>query len=381
MNKVKIRVVDKDNRLINYLINNKIYYNSLTINKDNYYLIVDFDNYKRINRLFNTIIISYYGKYKIKNFIYVNRYILISFIIGLLLLYNLSITIFEININTNDKNLYNKVMSELNKNGISIHKKKKSFEEIEKIKNKILKDNDDILEWISIKEYGCTYIIDLTPRIKNKEINNNSKSNIIASKDGIIKHIVVYSGTKLKDENDYVKKGDIIVSGNIIKDDNIIDSVYSSASVYAEVWYLVKIIIPLEYNETYKSKVINRYYLDINGKEYTIIGKYNNDYSNKRVLILDKIYLPFKLYKEEITIYKSNRSIYDFNSAYKEGIRISENKVKNRLKDGEYIISKNTLKKEVKYSKMYLEVFFKVYENIGITSNIDFMGEKNAISN
>ena len=44
--------------------------------------------------------------------------------------------------------------------------------------------------------------------------------------------------------------------------------------------------------------------------------------------------------------------------------------IENSLDDGEYIISKNVLKKGVKSSKMYLEVFFKVYEDIGVTSNI-----------
>ena len=56
-------------------------------------------------------------------------------------------------------------------------------------------------------------------------------------------------------------------------------------------------------------------------------------------------------------------------------LKRSEEKIKNKLSKDEYIISKKVLKKEVNYSKMYVEVFFKVYENIGVTSNIDIIGE------
>ena len=43
--------------------------------------------------------------------------------------------------------------------------------------------------------------------------------------------------------------------------------------------------------------------------------------------------------------------------------------------------SKKVLKKEVKSSKIVLEVFFKVYEEIGETSNIENLGEINGSGN
>ena len=51
------------------------------------------------------------------------------------------------------------------------------------------------------------------------------------------------------------------------------------------------------------------------------------------------------------------------------------NKIKSNLNSDEYIISKKVLKKEVKSSKMEIEVFFKIYKNIGYTSNIEKIGE------
>ena len=52
-----------------------------------------------------------------------------------------------------------------------------------------------------------------------------------------------------------------------------------------------------------------------------------------------------------------------------------------KLNKDEYIISKKVLKKEVNSSKMYVEVFFKVYENIGVTSNIVEKDDLNGVSN
>ena len=55
--------------------------------------------------------------------------------------------------------------------------------------------------------------------------------------------------------------------------------------------------------------------------------------------------------------------------------------IESKLSSEEYIISKKVLKKEVNSSKMYVEVFFKVYENIGVTSNLEKRKEENGKSN
>ncbi len=383
MNKVRIKVCDSSKHFINYLIYNKIYYDSLEINDCSYYLNVVFDDYKKISRRYETYVVSYFGKYKIKNFMYVNRYLIISMFFGLLLLYNLSITIFDIEINTDDELIRNKIIDSLNKNEISVYKKKKSFSEIEKIKENILKENEDILEWLEIENKGCKYIVNLTKRVKNNTNYESNPSSIIAKKDGLIKHIVIHSGSKIRDVNDYVKKGEVLISGNILKNEEVVDKVKSEGKVYAEVWYLTKVNIPLTYNKKVKTgKVVNRYYIKINNKEFTIIGKYNSDDSETtNKVVIDKPYLPFIIYKEKIIEYKTETIKLDYDGALNKGIEKCENEIKSKLSSDEYIISKNVLKKEVNSSKMYIEVFFKVYENIGLTSNIESIGDNNEISN
>lgn len=383
-NLVKIKINSCDNKFINYLVYNNIYYKSLIKTNDSFILVTNYDNYKRISRRYETRIIRYYGKKFIINFIKINKYMIISIFISLMLLKLLTNTIFEININTDDVKLKDEILSSLKDNNIDIYKRKKSFNELVNIKNNILNSNKDSLEWIEIVEKGCTYNINITKRVKKN--NNNDKTNpsdIVASKDGLIKYITNYNGTKLKDINDYVKKGDVLISGDIIKNDEVVESGNAKGEVYAEVWYTVKVNIPynyIEYTDTLKR--VNHYYLDIFGKKFTLTGKYDSKNTiNTKKLILNKPYLLFKLYKEEKKIYKYKEYKITKEEAYNEAIKRSEKQIKNRLKDNEYIISKNTLKKDVFRSKMYVEVFFKVYENIGVTKEKEDLNENNGVSN
>lgn len=383
MNKVKIIVYENNPRFINYLIDNIIYYSDLECNHDNYTLIVSDYDYKRISRRFNTKIVKYYGKEGIIFFFNYHKYMIISFVFSLFILYLLSNTIFEVNVNIEDKNIKNIILNSLKEEGIYKYKHKKSFEELKSIKKKILDNNKDTLEWIEIIESGVTYKVEVTPRIiVEKKKNKLKESSIYAKKDGLIKRIIVFRGSKVKEINDYVKRGDVLISGNILKDDKVVSKVNSEGLVYAEVWFLAKVSVPFKIVKREYNKTINHYYLDINGFKFTIMGKYDSkDTINETKLILSKPYLIFDVYKESKKIYKDKSYEISEYEAYNIALTESENKIKERLKSDEYIISKKVLKKEVKRSKMYVEVFFSVYENIGVTSNIDNLGEENASSN
>lgn len=379
MNKVRIVVNENSNKFLNYLIYNKIYYDSL--NKYNEYFVLDisYDDYLYIRRRYKCHIVKYYGKKNIVNIYENNKYVLLSLIISFMLLFLLCNTIFDIKINSDNKDIINIINNSLSDNGIGVYKRKVSFDRLNNIKNKILEDNKDTLEWIEIREKGCIYYIDVTPRVKsNNNVDNSLPSDIVAEKDGVIKHIVVHRGSKVIDNGDYVKKGDILISGNIIKNENVIDKVHSEGVIYAETWKTVNISIPFKRIDYVYKKTINHYYLDIFGHKFTISGKYDSDNTiNKKSIVLDKPYLFFKLYKEEKKIYDYNEVILNKEEAYNEALNRSIDVINKKLSSDEYIISKKVLKKEVKRSKINLEVFFKVYEKIGVTSEIQDIGEEN----
>lgn len=369
---VLIKVDTNSNRFINYLVYHDIKYSSLKKDDISYTLVVKYEDYKKIKRRYSSNIIRYYGVKYYKNILITHKYIIISFMIGLLLLLLLTNTIFDIQINTDDIELKNKIISILKKNDINVYKRKKSFNELAIIKEKILYENDDILEWIEISNKGCKYIVNLTPKITSDKKEDDSLGDIIAQKEGVIKHIIVHSGTKVKEENEYVKEGDILISGNILKNDEVINQVKAKGEVYAEVWYLAKVNIPFNYTDRVKTgKVVNHYYIELFNKKFTILGKYDSENTmNEKKLLVDKPYLKFKLYKEKKIEYDYKEFKLSEEEAYNEGLKRSEEYIKNTLSNDEYIISKNVLKKEINSSKMYLEVFYKVYESIGVTSKI-----------
>ena len=384
MNKVKIIVNECSNKFLNYLIYNRIYYDSLDKYNDYYVVIVYYDDYLYIRRRYKCHIVKYYGKENVIDIFNRNKYVFLSLIISFMLLFLLCNTIFDIKINSDNEDIIKIINDSLNDNDVSLYKRKVSFYKLNSIKNKILVDNKDTLEWIEIREKGCKYYIEVTPRVKsNNNVNRNEPSDIVADKDGVIKHIVVHSGSKAIDIGDYVKKGDTLITGNVIKNETVVDKIHSDGVIYAETWKTVNISIPFKrVDYVYTGKTINHYYLDIFGHEFTLTGKYDsNDTINKKSIVIDKPYLFFKLYKEEKKKYSYNEIILSEEEAYNEAINRSVSEIEKKLSSDEYIISKKVLKKEVNSSKINLEVFFKVYEKIGVASEIKDIGEENGESN
>ena len=356
--------------LISFLINKNIFYSGLEYNNCVYKFDINYKDYKYLSRRYNLRIIRYYGVSFIKNILLINRYFIISLFVGFLLLYNLCNTIFEININCDNDLVLNKLNSFLLESGFSLYKSVFSYEEINILKENILKNIDEI-EWIEFNRFGCSYNIEVSLKSIGYSDVSGNKSNIVALKDGVIKHIVVHSGEKIREENEFVKKGDIIISGSIYKDEELVEEVESIGEVFGEVWYLVKVNVPIVYNDSVLKNSFNHYYVDIFGKKFSLIGQYDVENSvRSSSVVFDKAYFPFKIYKESVSVYEDvNRSL-SYEDALDLGVEKAVFEINKSLGDGEYIISKNVLKKGLKSSKMYIEVFFKVYEDIGVTSNI-----------
>ena len=98
----------------------------------------------------------------------------------------------------------------------------------------------------------------------------------------------------------------------------------------------------------------------------TILGKF--DYNNvfiREETIIDKPYIFFKLMKEEKEIFEYKELTLSSSEAYEEALKRSDKSINAKLNDDEYIIDKKVLKKNEFSSKIEIEVFYRVYENIG----------------
>jgi len=368
-NLIKIEVPDISySEIIKILINNNIYYKSLEIKDKNITLQTDKDGYKIIkNYNKETKIIKHLGINGIKEFVKKHYILLISFLITYIMLLVLSNIIFDIEIISTNSELKRVINLYLEENDIKKYKFMKQYEELNEIKKKILEENKTTLEWIEIERIGTKYIINLTERIVNNNILDTTPKDIVASKDALIMYLVTKNGTRMKEVNELVKKGEVIISGNIIKNEHLVDTVAASGDVYGEVWYTVKTTVPYKFTEYEKTgEIVNHIYLDLFGKKITLMGYYETALSlNETKALIDKPYLFFKVYKERKELYKYETHKLSKKEAEKEAIKRSDKSIENKLKSDERILDKKVLKINHYSSKIEIEVFYRVYENIG----------------
>lgn len=382
-NQLNIKVTNvKPIDFVKFLVENEIYYTNYKYINNEIFIKIDYKNYKKIRKFCgkkNIKIINFHGLIKLKKDFYKEYIFLLSFIFSILLIYFLSNITFNIKIITGNKKLSDKLYMELEEYGIKKYSFVKSYDEINKIKEKILNNNSDSLEWIEITKEGTKYIINITERVKNAEKGIINSRNLVSSKDALILKIISRNGMPVKSVNDYVKKGEIIISGNIVRGEEIVGTTYADADVYGEVWYTSVVDVPFYYKEyTPTGKEINHYYLDFPSFKLTLLGYYkNNNVISEKEILIDKPYLFFKLIKEKKRVYEYKEYKVNEEEALKEAIKRATKSIEVLLKDDEYIIDKKVLKNTVFSSKISVEVFFRVYENIVDYENIENTLENN----
>lgn len=355
------------NRFLKSMYKLEIRFINIIIDNNSLICKVDSNNYKKIKNIktsYKIEVIKIYGINNIKNIIRSNILFIVFFAIGLLYLIFLSNIIFKVNIIHEDKEVREIINNELIKYNIKKYRFIKDYNYIQKIKNKIIDNNKDKIEWIEIERIGTTYNIKVSERIKNRnEIKSNNR-HIVAKKSGIIKKIIAHDGEIIKKIDDYVNKGDIVISGEIHKGEYIKDSISAKGSVFAEVWYKVKVSMPLHYYEEKKTgNIMNTFKIIVLNKEYNL---FNNNYkskkSNNNSLFSDFYNLiSFNYSKDEEISKKDEINII---SNENDAIIIARDKIINQLDSNEYIISQKKLKTTINNSTINVEVFFKVFENI-----------------
>ena len=365
----KLEISGKDvKRFIRNLYKMNIYFEYIYFSNGVCYIKVNSDNYKKIKNVktyYSIKIIKVYGLKRIETLLKNNLFFLFFSFISIILLYFFSNVIFSVNIVHSDINLRKLIISELEKYDIKKYSFIKDYEYIQEVKKKILEDNKTNIEWLEIERIGTSYEIKVEKRIINDKEDESKLRHIVAKKSGIIMKIVAENGEIIKKKNDYVKEGEIIISGEIHKNDEIVDNIPASGNVYAEVWYKVKVEMPINYKEetlTGKSKNV----LNINFLNYSWNLLDFNSYKNKKVVnnqLFSDFFGMFNInYNKEyeVIIKDEVNNIISEEFAFK----IAKNKIEENLKEDEYIISQKKLKTIINNSTIVTEIFFKVYENI-----------------
>ncbi len=323
----------------------------------------DLKKIKKLSILNKIEVIDYKGNIKIKNNIIYNKTLIISITFGILLLLILTNIIFSIEVNHSSKKLREFVIEELSKNGIHRLQFRKDYNSLQKIKNNILESNKDKIEWLEIDRVGTKYIVKVEERKINDFSTDYKYQDIIAKKDGVLKKIIAYNGIKMREVNEYVKKGDIIISGSIYLNDELKGNIKALGSIYAEVWYKLSIEYPMiidvkeETGHKISTYSINFFNKSINNNKY-------KNYNLNRNIILKNNIVPISISKDTYYELKPISGIYTSIEALLNAREYANNKVREMLKKDEYIISDKVLNYRENSNTIYMDIFYKIYQNI-----------------
>lgn len=351
------------------LLNYKINIIKIKHQKDYYLLYLDYPNYQKIKNLkkrYEIKLVSLKGKVKYQKIFKTKFSFFLSFLIAIFLIIFLANTIFFIEIKTTNPDIKKLLEQELTKNGISLYKFQKSYQEKEKIKKKILENNKDKIEWLEITKIGSKYVVEVTARIIKEIADDNAPQDIVALKNAIILKIDAKSGSILKKLNDYVKAGDIIVTGSITHKDKVVDLVKADATIYGETWYNVHVSYPLVYYEKkLTGKSFNKLSLTLFNKKLNLFN--NKKYSNEQIIETKLIYhkfLPLKLSYNKVLEVLETDNVYTYEEALEQAIKKAQEKLLQDLSEDAKILSQKKLKIIINDSTIDADIFFKVYENI-----------------
>ncbi len=343
---------------IHYINNNQV---NILIKKE------DLELLNEIKGIYEYKIIKEYGTSNIKKKIFENIHILILICISVVFISFISNYIYEVEIIENDYDLKEFVSKVLEEKGIKSFNKKPK--DLAKIKEEILKENKDKIEWIEIIESGVKYIIKVEERIEREEDYKDYFSDIVAKKDGIIKKIVASSGKIIVEKDMFVKKGDTLITG-IIDEDNFVKS---EGEIFAHTWYKVSSEASL-HKSSYEVTNNKKKGLKIKffNKEILFYKKYRTSKIKEKV-VFKNIFLPVYLSIDEITETNVVDHILTIDEAKIEATKKARESIINKLGNNAKIISENQLKVLEKDSKIIVEILFTMYETISEEKRIEVL--------
>lgn len=289
---------------------------------------------------------------------------LICFLLGIFINIFLSCLILDVEVVHTNEKIRNLVYQDLEELGIKKYHFKVDYKKKEEIEKKILKKEVNDLEWIEIEEIGTKYQIKVEQRKKDSEKEVCNPRHIVAKKKAMILDVDAEEGEVVTKRLDYVDKGDILISGFIYNKEEVMAKKCAVGKVFGEVWYQVEVELPKNYHEenvTGKEKsTLEFQFLNY---EYSLFSHFKT-YKKQITPILSSKILPIELRWVRYLETKVTDTSYDLDTVDSEALKIASLKMKTKLGKEDSILTKKVLKKYEKESRIIVEVFIKVKEDI-----------------
>lgn len=363
MNKrIYLEVSNELNRFIKKCIDNNINLYNISYVKDKMVVLIDVKDYLKIKRLnyYSKIrVVKYDGLLNIKKIIKDNMFYISVIFLSFIWMNLLTNYIVDIEIIHSNSGIRRLLKEELDKNNVKRFSLAYSFEELDNITKKILADNKNNLEWVSIKKDGMKYIVRAEERIIKNEVVSDKPRDIVASKDAYITKVIGSKGNVLVRQGEYVKKGTVLISGKITLYEDVKGVTSASGSVYGNVWYECTVETPKEISSE-RLTGRKRYNLNV-GNKILLRNKYQN-FRQKNIREIKIFGLKIKFYREEeVEIIKTKTD-----DEY--ALRRLKEEFDKKLNGKGVIIYQKVLKKEENNSTIKYRVFIITNELINAYS-------------
>lgn len=363
MNKrIYLEVSNELNRFIKKCIDNNINLYNISYVKDKMVVLIDVKDYLKIKRLnyYSKIrVVKYDGLLNIKKIIKDNMFYISVVFLSFIWMNLLTNYIVDIEIIHSNSGIRRLLKEELDKNNVKRFSLAYSFEELDNITKKILADNKNNLEWVSIKKDGMKYIVRAEERIIKSEVVSDKPRDIVASKDAYITKVIGSKGNVLVRQGEYVKKGTVLISGKITLYEDVKGVTSASGSVYGNVWYECTVETPKEISSE-RLTGRKRYNLNV-GNKILLRNKYQN-FRQKNIREIKIFGLKIKFYREEeVEIIKTKTD-----DEY--ALRRLKEEFDKKLNGKGVIIYQKVLKKEENNSTIKYRVFIITNELINAYS-------------
>ncbi len=368
MSKYKIKITGKNpNYFVRELIKRRINIYDLKAASKEVYIIIDINDYSKIKEIktsYKIEIVERIGPTKYKYLIKKNYIFCLFFLGAIFLNIFLSNIIFSVDIVHTNKDIIDIIKNDLNYYGLKKYHFIMPYEKCEKLVKKILKKEANDIEWLEIERQGTKYIVQIEQRKKNKPVNNCQARNIVAKKAARILEIKATSGEVQVKINDYVEKNATLISGFIHNKETIVSKRCAEGDVYGEVWYKVNLDFPVKYKEVIKTNNESYgFFINIFSRKINLFNKYKT-YVKKDIPLISNSLLPVNINFTKYTETKVTNKDYNLKDIDKEALEKAEKTLKDELDEDATIISKKVLKKVKNNSRIVVEVFVKVKENI-----------------
>lgn len=246
-------------------------------------------------------------------------------VICILLIYTMSLFIWNIHIDGNYSRTDETILAFLKKEKI-IHGMKKSSVDCDRIVKDIRKEFDDII-WVSASVRGTRLMIQVkensdTPPVDGENQNQIEARDVTAAKPGKIVSIITRNGVPKVQVGDDVNTGDILVSGRLeVLNDNKEVTAYqyrvSDSDIYAQTTNEYNCEMPLSYaKKNFSGKKKQLFFVKF-GKYTFSLGGLNNHYKESeqttnetQLKIGEHFYLPISYGKKVVRQYTSKKVVY-----------------------------------------------------------------------